>query len=82
MTLETELAYYATIKSELLKHHEGKFALVIGNEQLGVFDKREEAYAQGIAIKGNVPMLIKQIQKVDPIEHIPAMVLGLINAHS
>ena len=82
MALETELAYYETIKPELLRHHEGKFVLVVGNEQLGVFDKREDAYTRGIALKGNVPMLIKQIQKVDPIEHIPAMVLGLINAHS
>ncbi len=82
MALETELAHYETIKPDLLKHHEGKYVLVIGNEHFGVFDKREDAYARGIELKGNVPMLIKQIQKVDPIEHIPAMVLGLINAHS
>jgi hypothetical protein len=82
MALETELAHYETIKPELLKHHEGKFVLVIGNEQLGIFDKREDAYARGIELRGNVPMLIKHIQKVEPIEQIPAMVLGLINAHS
>jgi hypothetical protein len=82
MALETELAYYETIKPELLKHYEGKYVLVIGNEQLGVFDKREDAYSRGIELRGNVPMLIKHIQQVEPIEHIPAMVLGLINAHS
>jgi len=82
MALEAELAYYETIKPELLKHYDGKFVLVIGNEQLGVFDKGEDAYARGIALKGNVPMLIERIQKVEPIEHIPAMVLGLINTHS
>jgi len=43
MALEIELTYYDKIKPELLKHYEGKFVLVIGNEQLGVFDKREDA---------------------------------------
>ena len=81
MALETELTYYETIKPDLLRHHEGKFVLVIGNEQLGVFDKREDAYKRGIELKGNVPMLIKQIVSAEPVEHIPAMVLGLINAH-
>jgi len=81
MALEIELAYYETIKPELLQHHEGKYVLVIGNEQLGVFDKSEDAYRRGIELKGNVPMLIKRVQRVEPIEHVPAMVLGLINAH-
>lgn len=81
MALETELAYYETIKPDLLRHYEGKFVLVIGSEQLGVFDKSEDAYKQGIELRGNVPMLIKKIQATEPIEHVPAMVLGLINAH-
>ena len=79
--LETELAFYETIKEELLRHHEGKFVLIIGNEQLGVFEKSEDAYERGIELRGNVPMLIKRIEKNEPIELIPAMVLGLINAH-
>jgi hypothetical protein len=82
MPLETELSYYESVKDELLQHHEGKFVLVINNEQLGVFDKSEDAYKRGIELKGNVPMLIKKVQKIEPVEHIPAMVLGLINAHS
>jgi hypothetical protein len=81
MALETELAFYETIKEELLQHYQGKFVLIIGNERLGVFDKSEDAYARGIELKGNVPMLIKRIDQNEPIERIPAMVLGLINAH-
>jgi hypothetical protein len=81
MPLQTELSHYETIKENLLQNHEGKFVLIIGREKLGVFDKSEDAYRHGIALKGNVPMLIKQIQRDEPIEHIPAMVLGLINAH-
>ncbi len=79
--LATELEYYETIKPSLLQHHHGKFVLIIGAEQLGVFDKSEDAYKKGISLKGNVPMLIKKIQSNEPTEYIPAMVLGLINAH-
>jgi hypothetical protein len=82
MPLETELSYYATVKASLLQHHEGKFVLIIGTDQLGVFDKSEDAYKTGIELRGNVPMLIKKIQRNEPTEHIPAMVLGLINAHA
>ena len=65
MALETELAYYGKIKPELLKHHESKFVLLIGEEQLGVFDKSEDAYRRGIELRGNVPMLIKQVLPTD-----------------
>jgi hypothetical protein len=81
MALETELAYYERVKEDLLRHYEGKFVLIIGEEQLGIFDRGEDAYSHGIATRGNLPMLIKQIQKEEPIELIPAMVLGLINAN-
>jgi hypothetical protein len=67
MVLETELAYYETIKPELLKHYGGKFVLVIGNEQLGVFDRREDAYMRGIELRGNVPMLISKIEQTELI---------------
>jgi hypothetical protein len=79
--LEQEIAHYESIKDNLIRHHEGKFALIIGNEQLGVFDKSEDAYRRGLELRGNVPMLIKQIRQDEPVEIIPAMVLGLINAH-
>jgi hypothetical protein len=80
--LETELAYYETIKPALLQNHEGKFVLIVGREQLGIFDKGEDAYRHGIAVKGNVPMLIKKVQAIEPVAYVPAMVLGLINAHA
>lgn len=79
--LATELAYYEIVKAALLQHHEGKFVLIIGAEQLGIFDKAEDAYKYGIETRGNVPMLIRKIQAAEQVEHIPALVLGLINAH-
>jgi len=81
MPLERELAFYQTIKEQLLQHHEGKFVLIIGEEQFGIFDKAEDAYRHGIEMRGNVPMLIKQITRDETVELLPAMVLGLINAH-
>jgi hypothetical protein len=81
MPLETELKFYNSVKSELLKHYEGKLVLIVGEEQLGIFDKAEDAYARGIELKGDVPMLIQRIEKEDKIETIPSMVLGLISAH-
>lgn len=81
MPLETELHHYESVKEELLRHHEGKYVLIIGNEQLGIFDHSEDAYRYGIEQRGNVPMLIKKIEREDRTETIPAMVLGLVDAH-
>lgn len=81
MALEAENAFYDTIRSELLTHSKGKFALIVGNQLLGTFDKPETAYAKGIELRGNVPMLIKPITDQERVETIPAMVLGLISAH-
>ena len=82
MPLERESAFYESIKDQLLQHYEGKSVLIIGDEQLGIFDKDEDAYKRGIELRGNVPMLIKKITRNEPIEFLPAMVLGLINAHA
>ena len=81
MALDTELRYFESIKGELLQHHEGKYALVIGTDLVGVFDHSEEAYKAGIEQRGNVPMLIKRFSKDDPVETIPAMTLGLVRAN-
>jgi hypothetical protein len=81
MPLEVELKFYNSIKTDLLKGHEGKFVLIVGEKQLGIFDKAEDAYAKGIELKGNVPMLVQAIEKNEKVEAIPSMALGLINAH-
>ncbi len=80
MALETERQYYDSVKPELLRHHEGKFVLIIGNEVLGAFDNPEEAYKAGLQQRGNLPMLIKQVLKNEPTESIPAVTLGLLSA--
>lgn len=82
MALETELAYFIKIKQELLKHYEGKFALIVGEQLVGTFDTQEAAYTDGVAKFGNVPMLIKRIERDERIESVPAMSFGLIHAHT
>ncbi len=79
MVLETELQKFEALKEELLQHHEGKYALIVGDELVGVFDHREEAYKDGLAKKGNVPMLIKRISREEPTESAPALTLGLLS---
>ena len=82
MTLETEQDYFARNKEELLKHHEGKFALISGESLIGIWDSQERAYREGVVRFGNVSFLIKQVLKVEPVESIPLLLVGEVsNAH-
>ncbi len=80
MTLESERKYYESIRADLLKHHRGKFALIVGSELLGVFDSPNEAYKAGTEKRGNVPMLIAPIGDGEITENLPAMTLGILRA--
>ena len=42
MVLAKEYEYFAGVKDELLKHYEGKFALIYGSELVGVWDSQAE----------------------------------------
>ena len=82
MPLETEQDYFARNKEELLKHHEGKFALISGESLIGIWDSQERAYREGVVRFGNVSFLIKQVLKVEPVESIPLLLVGEVsNAH-
>ena len=80
MVLETEQKHYDSIKHNLLKHHEGKFVLIIAEDMLGAFDNPVDAYKVGLQERGNVPMLIKHVLREEPTEEIPALSLGLLSA--
>jgi hypothetical protein len=82
MPLETEIQFFKEHVEEWLVHHKDKFALVVGNELVAVFDTSKSAYEFGVQKYGNIPMLIKQIRKEDEIAYFPALTLGLINARS
>jgi hypothetical protein len=78
--LERELATFQAHLSEWSRAHSGKFALVVGEELIGVFDTPEKAYEAGILRFGNIPMLIRQLRPDDETAFLPALTLGLIYA--
>jgi len=80
--LKEELAFYECKKAEFLLAQEGKFVLIKHSELIGVFDSQEQAYSEGLSKLGNVPFLIKQVVKEEPVESIPALHFGLIRAYS
>lgn len=81
MELERELAYFESIKGDLLaKQHEGKFALIKEEQLFGTFSRSEDAYAEGVKRFGKTPFLIKQILRKEKTDHLPAVSLGVLNA--
>ena len=75
-TIEKELAYFGEVKDQLIEHHEGKFVLIHGCEVIGIWDTQERAYIDGVTRFGNVPLLIKQIDKTERVEEIPLLFVG------
>lgn len=83
MPLETESRYYAEHKAELLASYEGQFVLVRGSELAGAFTTEREAYEAGLKRFGNEPFLIRRVQKQESESaHYPALVLGVLHAHT
>jgi len=62
--LSEELKTYEARRESLLGSHEGKFALIHGEEILGTFDSQMDAIAWGYRELGNVPFLVKEVLKV------------------
>jgi hypothetical protein len=79
--LQKELDYYKAHGEELLQQHQGKFVLIKDQKLLGVFDTDLAAYQEGIAKLGNTIFLIKMVTKEEPVQQIPALTLGILNAH-
>lgn len=73
-----ELHFFEKHRSEYLKHHEGQFVLIKGNEFVGAYTTEEEAYKAGVDRFGNSPFLIKKVTRDEPINAIPALTLGLM----
>lgn len=78
--LERELAYFEANRADLLQHHDGKFALIVGDRLVGAFDTAARAYEAGVEAVGNAPMLIKQVAASDTPEQVPALALVLADA--
>jgi hypothetical protein len=78
--LAEERGFYSQNRAGWLPQYLGKFALIKGRELLGVYDSPDVAYAEGLKVLGNVPMLVVQVLPEQPVAQIPALQLGLIRA--
>jgi hypothetical protein len=69
MALEKELDTYKRKLPELTAD-EGKFALIHGDEVIGLFGTYEDALTAGYQKYGLEPFLVKQIQAIEQLQYI------------
>lgn len=78
--LQEELSFFEQNRSELVKTHLGKFALVKHRALIDTFTTFAEAYAKGVELFGPEPFLIKPILPEEPKHAIPVLSLHLLHA--
>lgn len=78
MSLELETAAYAAMKKDLLSRAPGKFVLLIGQDEVGIFDRIEEAIAEGVRRVGLKPFLVRKITVEQETVLLPAWSLGVM----
>ncbi len=65
---EREIAVYSKIKNRLPL---GQFALIQGDELIGVFANDAEAVTEGVRRFGLEPFLVRQVRSEEPVISIP-----------
>ncbi len=65
--LKAEIDTYCREKDRLVAESEGKFALVHGQEVVGVWDTYEDALKEGYGHFGLEPFLVKHIEAIEQI---------------
>jgi hypothetical protein len=73
MFLDRELKTYGRELNQLLVH-EGKFALVHGEEVSDVFDTFEDAVRAGYQRFGLDPFMVKQIHAIEQVQYFSSRV--------
>jgi hypothetical protein len=63
--LETELETFYKHKDSLLATDEGRYVLIHGDQVYGAFDTERDAIQVGYHQFGNVPILVKKIERVE-----------------
>ena len=61
--LEKEYQYFLKHKDVLLKEHEGKFIVIIGNEVVGSYSSREEALKEASSKHDVGTFLIQKVSR-------------------
>ena len=88
MTLDTgilkqELQAFEARKDEFLRHHEGQYVVLHGRELLGAYTTERQAYEAALARLGNVPMLIRRVQREPEVpDSVPALQVGAVSERS
>jgi hypothetical protein len=75
-----ELDFFESIKAELIKAHDGKFALVKGEKFYDAFDSPDNAYKEGIRLFGQEAFLVRRISAKEEVHRNQALFLGIMNA--
>jgi hypothetical protein len=80
--LENERKSFGANRKQWLALYAGKFILVKGEELIGVFDKPEDALAEGARRFGSDSFLVRQVKEADELVYILALTLGILRADS
>ncbi len=80
--LDQERKYFEIHREEWDSLYHGKFALVKGENLIGIFEKAEEALAEGARLYGKESFLVRQMEESEQLVYIPALTLGLLRADS
>ena len=75
--LGTEIQTYEQQRENLLGTSEGKFVLIHGTQVVGIFDSKMDAIAAGYQQFGNVPFLVKQIEKIETRQNFVSNLLAV-----
>lgn len=74
---ETELKVYEREKERLLGEHEGQFVLIKGNDLVGTFVSDEDAIDADCQRFGNVPFLVKKIERIETPVNLTSFLMGV-----
>ncbi len=67
VALEAEYEVFNQHRAELLSRGEHKFVLIKGSEIVDVFASYEDALKEGLKRFGNIPFLLKEIQREEEV---------------
>lgn len=74
--LATELKVYDAQKGALLAEHEGQFVLIHDRDIIGTYVAEDDALAEGYNRFGNVPFLVKRVDRIETPLNFVSMPFG------
>jgi hypothetical protein len=80
--LEQEKRYFEQILPALLGSSSNQFAVVSGEELVGVYPTIEQAYAEAVKKLGLKDILVRRVGEGELNVDIPALALGLLSANN